>query len=252
MVTFHGTPPTHLSLQRLDILGVRHAFSTRRHGSIPAVSAPGGPFPDPPGPALTALGVAGDVVRFARQVHGTACLVADDGPPGLLGVGDAIATARAGVPLAVFTADCLPVILAEPDQRVLAVAHAGWRGTVAGILPRLLETLAGRFGARSARLHAAVGPSIGPCCYEVDEAVVGPLQAAFPADAARWVRARRAGKWMLDLWRASADQLVAAGVPADAIVNPQLCTACRRDLFFSYRKEGMVGRLAALAVLGSP
>lgn len=250
MVSLHGTPPTHLTLQRLDIVGVRHAFTTRHHGSFPTVSAPGGPFGGPAGPALAALAVEGGAVRFARQVHGAACLVADEAPPGLVGVGDAIVTTIPAAPLAVFTADCLPVVLVEPERRVLAVAHAGWRGTVAGILARLVETLAARFAVRPERLHAAIGPSIGPCCYEVDEPVVGPLRAAFPADWARWARARGAGTWMLDLWQANADQLAAAGVPADAVVNPQLCTGCRRDLFFSYRKEGAGGRLASLALLG--
>ena len=80
--------------------------------------------------------------------------------------------------------------------------------------------------------------------------MVGPLEAAFPNDCGRWVAAAGApGKWRLDLWRANTDQLVAAGVPAGAIANPQLCTACRRDLFFSYRKEGRTGRLAVLARL---
>ena len=222
--------------------GVRHAFTTRHHARAITDAAAS--------PALRALGAGQEGVRWARQVHGTACLLADARPPGEVGEADALITTRPGVPLAVFTADCLAVVLAEPARGVLAVAHAGWRGTVAGILGRVVRTLIERFAVRPERLRAAIGPSIGPCCYEVDEPVVGPLQAAFPSDCRRWVAAAGApGKWWLDLWRANTDQLVAAGVPAGSIANPRLCTACRRDLFFSYRKEGRTGRLAVLARL---
>jgi YfiH family protein len=242
MVTFHGAPPTHLTVDALDAAGVRHAFTTRHHArAITDVAA---------SPALRALGAGDEGARWARQVHGATCLVADGRPPGEVGEADALVTTRPGVPLAVFTADCLAVVLAEPERRVLALAHAGWRGTVAGVLGRLVQTLAERHAVRPERLYAAIGPSIGPCCYEVDEPVVGPLRAAFPDDWQRWVAAAGpAGKWWLDLWRANTDQLVAAGVPAGAIASPRLCTACRRDLFFSYRKEGRTGRLAALACL---
>ena len=127
-----------------------------------------------------------------------------------------------------FTADCVALIVADPERPALGVAHAGWRGTVRGIAGRLVTALVERAGARPERLHAAIGPSIGPCCYEVDEPVVGPLRAAFPAAWDRWARPGapdRPGHWWLDLWAANADQLVAAGVRADAIWNPRLCTA---------------------------
>jgi copper oxidase (laccase) domain-containing protein len=110
----------------------------------------------------------------------------------------------------------------------------------------------GEVGGQAGSLRAAIAPSIGPCCYEVDEPVVTPLRAAFPESWERWVRpvaSERPGRWWLDLWAANADQLVAAGVPPGAILSPRLCTGCRPDLFFSYRKEGLAGRLATLAAL---
>jgi hypothetical protein len=247
VVTFHNTPPTHLTLDPLAAVGVRHAFTTRHHAPIGPVSASAGPFGD--GPALASLGVGPGAIHYARQVHGARCLVADDVPPGLAGVGDALITAAPRRPLAIFTADCLAVVLADPECRVLAVAHAGWRGTVTGLLGHLVALLVSRFGVRPAHLLAAIGPSIGPCCYEVDEPVTGPLRAAFPREWARWARPHGPGRWWLDLWQANADQLAAAGVRPEAIVNPRLCTSCRRDLFFSYRREGGSGRLAALALL---
>ncbi len=241
MVRFHGEPPTHLTLDALEAAGVRHAFTTRHHGNATGNREAS--------PALIALGLDPRTVRFARQVHGTRCLVADGLPPGSLGEGDALVTATPGIPLAVFTADCLGVIVADPERRAVGVAHAGWRGTVAGILGRLLDALVTRFQVRPDRVVAGIGPSIGPCCYEVDEPVVGPLRAAFPGDWERWTQPRGRGRWMLDLWQANADQLVAAGVRREAIVNPRLCTGCRRDLFFSYRKEGRGASLAAFAQL---
>ena len=253
MVSWHGAPPTHGALADLAAVGVTHAFTTRHQGSFDAVSAPAGPFGDRRWPALDALGVASGTVRYARQVHGNVCLDADAADTGgLVGTGDALFTRERGRPLAVFTADCVPLIVADPERRVLALAHAGWRGTVRGIAGRLVAALVEQGAARPERLRAAIGPSIGPCCYEVDEPVVGPLRAAFPEAWEGWVHPGapgRPGHWSLDLWTANADQLAAAGIPAGRISNPRLCTGCRRDLFFSYRKEGMAGRLATLAVL---
>ena len=250
---FHGEPPTHLSYPGLGAAGVRHLVTTRHAGSLPPVTAAEGPFP--PGPAaaaLAALGVEGREVSFLYQVHGTAILAADGRPPGLVGTGDALVTERARRPLAIFTADCLALILADPARPLLAVAHVGWRGTVKGLPGRLVRALAERHGAAPAALRVAVSPSIGPCCYEVDEPVVAPLARAFPHVWERWVTPTGPGKWRLDLWRATADQLAEAGVAPDRILNPRLCTSCRRDLFFSYRAEGGGQRLATVAMLGGP
>jgi YfiH family protein len=236
----------------LAALGVRHAFTTRHHGTFPGPGAPGGPFPPATcGGALAALGVEGPRIHYARQVHGADCLVVDDVPPGLAGTADALATSRPGRPLAVFTADCVPLVLADRRRRALAVVHAGWRGTVAGIAGRVVAALAARFGVPPERLQAAVGPAIGPCCYEVDAPVVEPLLAAFPAGGARWLTpvGGRPGRFWLDLWRATGDQLEAAGVPPEAVWTARLCTACRGDLFFSYRRERGGGRLVTLAAL---
>jgi YfiH family protein len=254
MVTWHGEPRTHAVLPALAAVGVRHVFTTRHQGSFDAVSAPAGPFGnDRRWPALSAVGLESRSVRYVRQVHGNACLDADGTDAGgLIGTGDALFTRQRARPLAIFTADCVPLIVVYPERPALGMAHAGWRGTVCGIAGRLVEALIERAGARADRLRAAIGPSIGPCCYEVDEPVVGPLRAAFPSASERWLRPAapaRHGHWWLDLWAANADQLAAAGVPPDAIANPRLCTGCRRDLFFSYRKEGLAGRLATIAAV---
>jgi len=257
MVSWHGEPPTLAVLPALAAAGVRHVFTTRHQGSFEAVSAPAGPFrSDRQWPALSTVGFDPKTIRYARQVHGDVCLDADAlETGGLVGTADALFTRQRERALAVFTADCVPLIVADPEGSALGVAHAGWRGTVRGVAGRLVEALVTRAGARADRLRAAIGPSIGPCCYEVDEPVVTPLRAAFPESWERWVRSvvsgppGRADHWWLDLWAANTDQLVAAGVPSEAILSPRLCTGCRRDLFFSYRKEGMAGRLASVAAL---
>jgi hypothetical protein len=243
MVRFEGEPATHLSYPALTALGVRHAFTTRHHGNFA-----GRALSD--GPAFRAIGSPASALHYVRQVHGTASLVADGHPPGAVGTADAVITASPDTPLAVFTADCLAVVLVDPARPLLALAHVGWRGTAAGLLGPLVATLARRFDAVPERLVAAIGPSIGPCCYEVDAPVLDAFRRSFPEDWARWTAPRDEGKWWLDLWQANTDQLRQAGLPAEAIHNARLCTACRRDLFFSYRKEGPRLSLATLAVLG--
>ena len=248
-VCFYGEPPTHLTYPALEAAGARHAFTTRHHAPLAGPSAPGGPFgASGSSVAMEALGHWAGALSFARQVHGADAVLVQAEASGLVGTGDALITATPRRPLAVFTADCLAVILVDPRARLLAVAHAGWRGTVAGILGRVVDILRG-LGADSDRLQAAIGPSIGPCCYEVDRPVVVPLRAAFGSAAGPWLADAGPGRWRLDLWQANTDQLVAAGLRPGAIQNPRLCTGCRPDLFFSYRKEGSRGRLAALATL---
>ena len=119
---------------------------------------------------------------------------------------------------------------------------------VQGALEKAIAAM-GEAGAHPEALWAAISPSIGPCCYEVDQPVIDPLSRAFPDTWRRWVTWRGVGKWTLDLWQANHDQLVSAGVLPDQIVNPRLCTSCHLDLYFSYRREGSTGRLVTLAAL---
>src|SRR5207302_1924310 len=123
--------------------------------------------------ARTLLAIDGAVpaVAFARQVHGALAARATGG--GSVGEADVILTTAAGLPVAIVTADCLPVVLYDPQVRALALAHVGWRGTVGGTARAAVQALAARGGA-PARIVAAFGPSIGPCCYEVDQAVLDP------------------------------------------------------------------------------
>ena len=160
---------------------------------------------------------------------------------------DVLVTSARGVGLAIFTADCLAITLCDDQAGALAIAHAGWRGTardVPGVAVGALREL----GARPERLRVTVAPSIGPCCYEVDEPVTRELSAAFPDLWQRWVTPARPGHVMLNLWTANEDLLARAGVDRARIENPRMCTACRQDVLYSYRK-GDRGRLVTVAAL---
>lgn len=130
---------------------------------------------------------------------------------------------------------------------MLTVAHAGWRGTAKGA-PGAAVKAAVQAGARADQLHVAIAPSIGPCCYEVDEPVMREFGRAHGRRAQAWFKPARDEHAMLDLWSANEALLVDAGVDRAKIQNSRLCTACHVDLLYSYRK-GNRGRLVTVAAL---
>ncbi len=246
MIRLHGVPPTHLTFQALDAVRLPHASTTRHCPGIAPSDSPASPFGPEASAFFGAVGLDLSRTAFLSQVHGAETRFVERG--GHAGTGDILLTVSPGLPLAVFSADCLAIILADPGRGVLAVGHVGWRGTVRGAAARAVEALAA-LGAAPASLAVAIGPSIGPCCYQVDRAVIDPLRGAFPDHWEQWVTPTEPGKWMLDLWVANEAQLTAAGCRPERISNPRLCTACRRYLFFSYRREGSGGRLVTVAAL---
>ncbi len=183
--------------------------------------------------------------------------------------GDASVTKNAGLLLAVQTADCVPILLVDPQNRAVAAVHAGWRGTLARIVEKTIGRMQMEFGSKAADLLAAIGPAIGGCCYEVGTEVAAAFSGQF-ANAADFFDELRTGdepnplqwlnmmppghqppakKVLLDLRKANRAQLEAAGVLTKNIFATDLCTGCRRDLLFSYRKEGAEsGRM--MAVIG--
>jgi len=250
--TPRGTPPAYLTFPSLSALGLPHATTTRHCPGVASFAVPISPihplapFRETAVRTLASAGLDMRRVAYARQVHGADVAQAPAGG-GFGGSVDVLATIERGVPLAIFTADCLAIVLYDPHAPALAVAHVGWRGTVRGAAQAALRAVESA-GGRAARLHVAIGPSIGPCCYEVDDPVLRELAGAYPGRWEAWVRPGRAGHAMLDLWRANAALLEEGGVDPGRIENGRLCTACRRDLFFSYRRDDR-GRLATLAAL---
>ncbi len=242
---FHGDPPRFVTSTLLEEHGLPHLFTTRHFPDVVRPTAARPPFGPLARPLLAARGLGGEPV-FARQVHGADVIQAERA--GLAGRADALATARVGLPLCISTADCLPIVLYDARAGRLAAVHAGWRGTVRSVARAAVLALLAA-GCAPADLVGAIGPSIGPCCYEVDAPVLERLEAAFPRGWEAWVTPKGPGKWMLDLWRANLDQLTAAGVRPERVDLLGLCTGCRPDLLFSYRRERGAGRLVTVAAL---
>ncbi len=178
-------------------------------------------------------------VRLVKQVHGAVVVVvsASDEPMRLSAYeGDGLMTSAPGVALGARSADCAPVLLADPRSGAVGAAHAGWRGVVGGVVPATVTALL-ELGARASDLRVALGPSIGPCCFEVGDEVA----ARFPAAT---VHARTGGKPTVDLRHALLLQLAACGVTADRIDAAAPCTYCDPAGWPSYRRQGTAaGRL---------
>ena len=216
----------------------------------------------------SAFGAADLTLATLKQFHSDVIHVFDTHPAEPCR-GDASLTRKPGLLLGVQTADCVPILLVDPRTRAVAAVHAGWRGTLQRIVAKTIGRMQMEFGARPADLLAAVGPSIGGCCYEVGTEVASAFHAQFP-NAYEWFDELRTGdepnplQWLnmqppghqpppkgvlLDLRKANRAQLLEAGLHDKNILTSDLCTACRRDLLFSYRKEGAhSGRL--LSVIG--
>ncbi|HVF66865.1 MAG TPA: peptidoglycan editing factor PgeF [Pyrinomonadaceae bacterium] len=164
---------------------------------------------------------------------------------------DALATDLPGVLLGVKTADCVPVVLGDARTGACAAVHAGWRGTLAGIVGHALATLSKEFGTRPEDVRAAIGPAALACCYEVGPEVVEAFRAEVPnADAL--FTPTSGGRARVDLHRANLEQLTESGVSPERVHALPLCTICRPEDFFSYRRDkkihGRTGRL--LSVIG--
>jgi polyphenol oxidase len=207
-----------------------------------------------------------------RQIHSDLIHFVDSPPEEQL-VGDGLITAAPGLFLAVQTADCLPIILADHRHRAIGVFHAGWRGTVKRVVEKGVGEMRRHFGTRPRDLKAAIGPGIRGCCYEVGEEVCEKFESQFvyaaklfrevkESDPVRekypllFLTARAPGhgelpkKIFLDLVEANRQQLLAAGVAAKNIESSLLCSNCRADLLFSYRAEkSKTGRM--MAVVGT-
>jgi len=195
---------------------------------------------------------------WCRQVHGDGVAAVGEADAGR-GAGeeatvvpdaDAMVTDAPGLPLCVKVADCVPVVVHDPERGVLGLAHAGWGGTVARVCSRAVAVMAERFGSEPRALRAAIGPSIGPAGYEVGAEVVERARAAYGERAEEILSPRAGGKALFDLWAANRIDLEEAGVAAGRIEVAALASDERLGDFYSHRREGgRTGRFALVAML---
>ncbi len=231
-----------------------HGFTTRRGGVSRDCFASlnlGGSVGDEPS-AVEAnwrrlrLGTRLDFARV-RQVHGDRVLVAEEGQPPAREA-DAVVSVRPGLAACVSVADCVPILVADPGSGAVAAVHAGWRGTLARVAERAVQALVEGQGARAEDLLAAVGPSIGPCCYDVSTDLAERFKAALGPGAGN----PRRSQSRVDLWLANEIILRGAGVRRRNLEVLGRCTSCDAGLFFSHRRDaGRTGRQVAYIAPGA-
>lgn len=224
----------YLYIPELEHSGIRHFFTTRNstgHSLIPLENK--------------------EAFVMVRQVHGDDILIIDKPVDDIITFikdamqrpSDSIITDQGNIGIGIATADCLPVLLYDPVRTVIASVHAGWRGTIRGILSKVVCQMVNMFKCRVEGIIVALGPSIGSCCYAVGEAVIGPLKSANP-EWERYIVLLEDGKARLDLTALNVRQLKDAGIADKNIFRVGLCTSCNEDMFFSYRRDGVgTGRM---------
>jgi len=236
--------------------GFRHGFTTRQGGVSEGVFASlnlGGRWGDDPARVAenqrrfrAATGSAG--IHFATQVHGRAvAMVAPGETPAATAAAKADAVlAAADACVGVYVADCVPILVADARTGACAAVHAGWRGTVAGVLGETLARLVSACGARVEDLRVAIGPSIGPCCFEVGPEVVAAVEESDPGARAEGAIVAKAPRDHVDLWGLNHRQALSFGLSPHAVDVARLCTSCEAARFFSYRRDhGKTGQTAA-------
>jgi YfiH family protein len=213
----------------------KHAFGTRTRKGEKKLRA--------------ALGIPQGRLLTLRQVHGAEVLIFGENPKALTHPlpYDAVITDKKRVALGIWTADCLPILMVDRSKKVIAAVHAGWRGLWRGVVQRAVRTMIEAFESSPGDILAGIGPGIGPCCYEVGTDVVSLFQNS--SGSPHQFIQEREGRMYLDLSCAAQLELSQVGIPPENIETIPLCTACRADLFFSYRRDGKPGRQLSFIML---
>ena len=187
----------------------------------------------------------GAIPIWLRQVHGTRVCHIEDAAPEIAQEADAAMTIARGRACAIMTADCLPVLIADREARVVGAAHAGWRGLAAGVIQRLLADMTQVPGVRACDLIVWLGPAIGPTAFEVGQDVIDAFVAQSVANRRHFkVHPESREKFLVDLPGLALDILVKAGVKS--VTDSGLCTMSLPERFYSYRRDGITGRMASL------
>lgn len=258
----------YLQLQPLcDSFHMVHAFSTRRGGvSSPPFSSLNLSFEVGDDPEsvrenrsrlLSDVGVGDKFLVKIRQVHGDNILVIEEETATRFGfaeqlpahAGDALITRIPGIILAVSVADCVPLLLFDRGKKAIGAVHGGWRSTANGLAAKVIHKMRETFGTRPEDCVAGIGPSIGVCCYEVDEPVIQSF-SRLSSKWREWIRGDGKGRTYLDLPRANHTLLLESGVPEEAIFCSGYCVSCAHKLFFSHRRDGgRTGRMLGLIMM---
>lgn len=234
--------------------GVRHGFSTRLGGVSEGMWASlnlGISRGDDPDHVrenyrrfFAAIGVEGGRLAMTNQIHGgavrtvtTADLKADPYDK-VTYEADGLMTDLPGVALVIYSADCIPILFYDPERRVIAAVHAGWRGTAAGIATAAVARMKDVYGCRPENILAAIGPGIGPDCFETHEDVPNAMTAALSTAVLQHIKIKENGKFSVDLKGVNAMRLEQAGLDPAHIAVSQVCTACDQERFWSHRRQG--------------
>ena len=245
---------TYHAIQELEATGLVTAGITLRHGGVSRAPYASMNLAEHVGDDANAVAANREIffqqsgltaLRYCRQIH-SACVIDVDQTPNTTckqhPEADALISARSRVPLGIFTADCVPIFILDVTTPAIGLAHAGWRGTFAGIAVNTLEQMQTRFGTLATNCVVHLGPSIQKCCYTVSPELLNQFTERFGST----VRERR----NLSLQIANTLQLTEIGLSDTAISTSPFCTACRTDLFYSHRAEaGQTGRMLSFIQL---
>lgn len=200
------------------------------------------------------LDIAVEKFFYTSQEHGSRVFLINDeivfqnsnSISGTIPVSDALITDCKGICLLIFVADCVPVLLFDCRKKVIGLVHAGWKGTVSLISRKTVQLMQSHYGCRVQDIICAIGPSIGPCCYEVGNEVIDKVRECFPEGLKLIHSQENNNKYFFNLWQANKIQLLSCGIFEEHIETASMCTSCHSDLFFSSRKEHkLTGRFAA-------
>ena len=240
----------YFSFSSFEVLGfVRHGFSTRRggvsQGVYESLNLGYHRGDDPEAVAennrrmAQSLGFDPQRMAMAHQIHSTVVLRADS-PTDLQQVpeADGFVTNVPGLTLRTSHADCVPLFVADPQKKAIGLAHAGWRGTAAGMAQSLVKAMVENFGSKPTDLRAGIGPSIGPCCYQVG-ADVAEAFGRWPFGGEYIRPDAEPGKFIADLWGLNRALFIQCGLRPRRIETAGLCTCCHPELFFSHRYQGL-------------
>ena len=200
------------------------------------------------------LGINVENFFYTRQEHGNKVFLINNenvlqnnnSLTSAIPVSDALITDCKGICLLIFVADCVPVLLFDYKKKVIGLVHAGWKGTASLITSKTVQQMQSHYECRVQDIVCAIGPSVGPCCYEVGSEVIDKVRECFPEGLKLIHSPNNGNKYFFDLWRANKIQLRSCGIPEENIEIASICTFCHPDLFFSSRKEHkLTGRFAA-------